>query len=200
MLSEYYAPIVYGVFVMMPVLFPKFFWNIKTNETVKVLYYDVKKSGENPYSDGPAALSLFDPDDETHLEIDDIHDDDEYNTLCSWLTKTCNKHTHCFFVTYNENNNETCFKLMLEDVIEDLSTKVHFWDIKNMFYVLNPDITKVTYDGLLTSYQILDLECRAIEYCMLFNKLIHEYDPDIKNNMSKLMPLANEINPLSSSQ
>jgi hypothetical protein len=189
-------PFVFIATLAGPMLFPKLFWKRK-DEKIKILFYNVVKSSENPYVDEATSISLYDPDGQLFFKIDDINNDDCYEEMEKIFENLSKSFDTIYFVTYDIENKEHSFKLITEDILDNLNIKIRFLDIKMLFYSIHPMVKKIIYNDLLDFYTVPKLDCKVVEYCALFEQVIQDYDIDIRDDMTKMNNLYTQIKPLS---
>lgn len=180
--------------LLAPIMFPKLFWRQKSD--VKVLFYRIKKDSENPFIDEPTGVSIYDPDSQQYFHVDDVYDDESYEELCTLLLHLKQGCDKIYMATYDVENHELSFKLVMESFLEDNDMHIKFVDLKRMFYSINPNVPKVTYKDVLTYYNIAQMENKTLEFCVLFENLIEEFDINIRDDMEKLDSLYDSMNPL----
>lgn len=191
-----YTPYVCAAVISLPILFPKVFWKDTEDNNIKLIFYNVVKSNANPYFEEPTSISVYDPDSQKYFVVDNVYDDESYEEFCNILLDMTKGYAHTYFVSYDIEYKEMCFKTIFEDFIDSNSIKARFMDIKQLFYSQHQSVDKILYDGLLEYYKVPKLNCKSIEYCVIFDQLLQDYDVNIKDNMSKLHILYNQLNPI----
>jgi hypothetical protein len=193
---EYFAiPLIFITTILAPIVFPRLFWK-KTDEKIKVVFYNIVKKSENPYIDEPTSISLYDPDDQLFFRVDDIYNNESYEELTVLLNRLCKTYDKLYLVTYDIENKEHSFKLITEEILENADICIRFLDLKVLFYSMHPLIPKIIYGDVLEYYRIPKLDCKVVEYCALFEQLVQDYDIDIKNDMFKINNIYKQVKPL----
>ena len=169
-MEYYYLPFVFVATIAAPILFPSIFWK-NNDEKVRIIFYNVNKKSENPYFEEQTAISLYDPDNQLYFEVDDVYDNESYEEICVLLKDLSKSYDTIYLVTYDIENKEQSVKLILEDLFDDISTKIRFLDIKMLFYSTHPMVQKIVYNDVMDFYHVPKLDVRVIEYCALFDSL-----------------------------
>jgi hypothetical protein len=200
LIDETYAPFIYGIIIITTILYPiipKILWGARNDKNIKVLFYNLTRESENPYMDEPTSISIYDPDTQVLFSVEDVYDDDSYEELVNILNDLSKQYTKVFFVTYDVENKDVCFKLILQDVLEDMPFKTYCIDLKRLFYAQHPYVAKITYKDILEYYRVPRLECKPIEYSAVFEQLILDYDINIRKDITRLDSIYKILNPLS---
>lgn len=187
----YVLAILASMFVF-PWMFPSLFW--KSEEVAKVLYFNVERSSENPYMENErTSISIYDPDDQSLFQIHDVHDDDSYEGVCSLISARMNKAKAnvLYLVTYDVDNKCQCLSLILEEYFEQQQFATRFMDIKMLFYSSHDQIPKINYKDIMEYYRVPQLDCRPLEYTVLFDQIAQDYHIDVNDakDRAKLKPM-----------
>jgi hypothetical protein len=183
--------------IIAPVMFPKVFWKTTDGVKMKILFYHVSKSSENPYMEESIEISIYDPDEQQYYNMQDVsNDDDSYEELTNLITKLAAGHDEVYLVTYNIEYKETSFKLIMEEYFNDTSIQAKFMDLKQLFYYMHPQIAKISYRDILDFYRIQSLDNKALEYCMMMEHIVEDHDINIRKDMEKFRVLYNHVHPV----
>ncbi len=161
----------------------------------KILFYHFRKNTENPYYDEPTSISIYDSDSEIFLKCDDIHNDESFTEFCTVLKTLLDNMKQCYMITYDIDYKSIGFQNNMEDFIDHHKIKMHFMDIKQLFYYMHPLVGKIKYPDILEYYKIdiKHFRCKSLEYCAIFEQLILDFDPCIRQEMYKLHLLYNHL-------
>lgn len=192
---QYVQTFAYIVAILLPFIMPNVFFKSR-HDKVKLIFYNVVRSGDNPFPNEPTSISLYDPDAQQHFEVDDIYDNESYEQFCDMISKMTAEYTHIYFITYNIENKETCFKLIMEEFLECMPKKIRFMDLKKIFYSVHQNVSKIMYNDVLDYYRVPEVHCRSLEYCAIFDQLIQDFDINFKDDMSNIGVLYNIVYPL----
>lgn len=192
-----YLPVVYAIILIVPFIIPRLFWKYRNDKSVKIIFYNVVKESENAFIDEPTSISFYDPDDQVVFEVEDIYDDDAYEEVSKLLQNIGKKYQTLYLVNFNEVEHcDLAFKLIFEDILEDMNANLCFIDMKVLFYYLHQQVSTIDYNGIIGYYKIPKLDCPVIEYSAIFEQLLLDYDQLIRDDMGKLFVLYEQINPL----
>lgn len=183
--------------VVFPILFPSLFWrqedatsngkldseDAKLDKPV-VMYFNVGKKAENPYSNGPTSLAIYDEEDEHAYNIHDVNDNEAFGELCTMLKSRIGASTVVYMVTYDNDFKIAAVKTILGDFFDEIDVEARFIDLKHLFYCTHLHVPKIVYSDLTEFYRVPSLENRPIEYAALFAQLIRDYDAKIEDHMS----------------
>jgi len=182
--------------VVFPILFPSLFWRQGTPDNGKpdsedanpekpvVMYFNIGKKAENPYSNGPTSLAIYDEEDEHAYNIHDVNDNDAFGELCTMLKSRIGDSSIVYLVTYDNDFKIAAVKSVLGEFFNDIDVDARFIDLKHLFYCTHLHVPKIVYSDLTEFYRVPSLENRPIEYAALFAQLIRDYDAKIEEHMS----------------
>lgn len=193
-----FTPYVCAAIITLPMLFPRIFWKNTDDDKIKFVFYNVVKKNANPYFEEATSFSIYDPDAQKYFVVDDIYDDDTFEEMCTILLDMTKGYSYVYFVTYDIEYKEVCFKTNLQELIESNNMNARFIDLKQLFYSQHIMFDKLVYNTLLEYYHIPKLNCKPIEYCAIFDQLLQDYDINIKDNLSKIHILYSQLNPMTS--
>lgn len=176
---EYLQTIAYVAIIFSPMLFPKFLFRKKESND-KLIFFNLVRESDNPFMNEPTAISLYDQDEQKYFEVSDIYDNESYEEICAIINKMIEGYDNVYFVTYNIENKETCFKAIMEVYLEEIEKKLHFMDLKKVFYCIHQKVAKIQYSDMLEFYKVPRLNCKPIEYCALFDQLLKDFGAGAK--------------------
>jgi hypothetical protein len=182
--------------VIFPIMFPSLFWSKESSNDGKldsedaksdkpvVMYFNVGKKAENPYTNGPTSLAIYDEEDEHAYNIHDVNDNEAFGELCTMLKSRIGANNVVYLVTYDNDFKVPAMKSILGDFFNEIDVDARFIDLKHLFYCTHHHVQKIVYSELAEFYRVPSLENRPIEYAALFAQLIRDYDPTIDEHMS----------------
>lgn len=190
-----FSPFLFGFILTIPFLMPKLFFKSKKPTKGKVLFYQIIKESENPYIEEPTGISIYDPDSQELFYAADIYDSQHYDDLCHLLNDITKDKKIVYFVTLDTNMQMTCLKSLMGEYFDNNSTikEYRFLDIKQMFYMLSPLVSKISFDEIKDYYKVPELDCEPLEYCAIFDQIIQVHDVKIEEYWEKVETLWEQL-------
>ncbi len=194
--GEYTQLLTLASILVFPIMFPSLFWKKDSSDDGKfdsedakvdkpvVMYFNVGKKAENPYSNGPTSLAIYDEEDEHAYNIHDVNDNEAFAELCTMLKSRIGSNDVVYMVTYDNDFKIIAMKSILGDFFSEMDVDARFIDLKHLFYCTHLHVPKIVYSDLTEYYRVPSLENRPIEYAALFAQLIRDYDAKIDEHMS----------------
>jgi hypothetical protein len=185
--------------VATPVIFPDLFFKRKNYDSwkdtkCKMIFFDVEKESENPYTDEPTRVSLYDPDSQKLFTALNIYNDDHFEELLDVVENMTKGKNTVYFITFDDQLQSSCLKSLLGEFLDthnDIEFK--FMDVKHMFYMTLPRIPHMSYDDVKDYYRVPELDCRPLETCAVMDQVIADHEVKIDNKWDKIAFMYEEV-------
>ena len=182
-----------------PIIFPDFFFKRKNYDSwkesnCKMIFFDIEKESENPYTDEPTRVSLYDPESQELFTALNIYNDDHYEELIQVVEDLTKGKKTVYFITFDDRLQSSCLKSLLGEFLDAHSDiEFKFIDVKHMFYMTLPRIPQMSYDDMKDYYRVPELECRPLETCAVMEQVIEDHEVKIENKWDKIAFMYEEV-------
>lgn len=192
-------PMLWMVFLAVPMIFPDVFFKRKNYESYKnsknkMIFFDVRKESENPFTEEPTEVRVYDPETQELFTAMNVYDDDDYEGLIDFLKEVTRGKDMVYFVTFDDGLQVSCFKSLLGEYVTNSDEKeFRFLDTKHLFYAARPFVPQVSYDDVREYYRVPELEYRPLETCAIMEQILEDHEVKIDNRWDKVSFLYEEV-------
>lgn len=192
-MTDYMNIIVMVAIIALPMLFPTHFWRTPTPtgeaEANKptVMYFNVFKKCENPYTDDVTSISWYDAEEQHAYNIENVHDNDAFSEMCVMLRSRLLPDSDgvVYLVTYDTDFKTVALKNIMAEFFEEATLEPRFVDLKQLFYFTHPLVPKIVYTDLMEYFRVPSLDNKPLEYAAIFEQLMQDFDPKSDDGATK---------------